>query len=223
MASPDSKANQTREVVNRADAFALDEEDESAENGRNTELENLVTEMLSLLGEDPRREGLVRTPLRVARSLETLTSGYHMSVEKIVNNAIFTEKYDEIVSIKNINFFSMCEHHMLPFYGIANIGYIPDGKVIGLSKIPRIVDMFSRRLQLQERLTTDIAYCLNTVLEPRGVAVVIEGFHLCMMMRGVEKQDCTTVTSCMLGDFRSNVETRNEFMSLCGSHSVLRK
>lgn len=213
-----------RKTVNSADAFALDEDGAAtAAQPRNPELEQVVTRMLTLLGEDPQREGLVRTPLRVARALETLTSGYQMSIEKIVNNAIFTETYDEIVSVKNIHFFSMCEHHMLPFYGIANIGYIPHGKVIGLSKIPRIVDMFSRRLQLQERLTTQIAYSLNDILEPRGVAVVMEGFHLCMMMRGVEKQDCTTVTSCMLGDFRSNVQTRNEFMALCGSHSVLRK
>lgn len=215
--------NGSRDLLNHADAFALDEEDDEGVSGeRNAELEDVVTRMLTLLGEDPEREGLVRTPLRVARALETLTSGYRMSVEKIVNNAVFSEKYDEIVSIKNIHFFSMCEHHMLPFYGIANIGYIPDGKVIGLSKIPRIVDMFARRLQLQERLTTQVAYCLNEILEPRGVAVVMEGFHLCMMMRGVEKQDCTTVTSCMLGDFRSNVQTRNEFMTLCGSHSILR-
>lgn len=213
--------NGSRDLVNHADAFALDEEDDDGVGSeRNAELEDVVTRMLTLLGEDPEREGLVRTPLRVARAMETLTSGYRMSVEKIVNNAVFSEKYDEIVSIKNIHFFSMCEHHMLPFYGIANIGYIPDGKVIGLSKIPRIVDMFARRLQLQERLTTQVAYCLNEILEPRGVAVVMEGFHLCMMMRGVEKQDCTTVTSCMLGDFRSNVQTRNEFMTLCGSHSI---
>lgn len=186
------------------------------------EMQTLVHRTLELIGEDPEREGLLRTPLRVAKAMEDLTAGYHMSVEKIVNNAIFEEQYDEIVSIKNIHFFSMCEHHMLPFYGIANVGYIPDGKVIGLSKIPRIVDMFSRRLQLQERLTNQIAYCLNEILEPKGVAVVMEGFHLCMMMRGVEKQACTTVTSCMLGDFRSNVQTRNEFMSLCGSHTINR-
>jgi len=207
----------------RADAMALDEDDLTLDAGRNVELENVVTRLLTLVGEDPEREGLARTPIRVAKAFETLTSGYSMSVEQIVNNAIFTEKYDEIVSIKNIHFFSLCEHHLLPFYGIANIGYIPDGKVIGLSKIPRIVDMFAKRLQLQERLTTQIAYCLNDILEPRGVAVVMEGFHLCMMMRGVEKQNCTTVTSCMLGDFRCNVQTRSEFMSLCGSHSLLTK
>lgn len=211
----------SRFLANMADRVALDEEDDSFEpTPRESELEILVKRQLELIGEDPSREGLVRTPRRVAKAMETLTSGYTMSVDEIVNNAIFHEKYDEIVSMKNIHFFSMCEHHMLPFYGIANVGYIPDGKVIGLSKIPRIVDMFSRRLQLQERLTNQIAYCLNEILEPRGVAVVMEGFHLCMMMRGVEKQHSTTVTSCMMGDFRSNVQTRNEFMSLCGSHTI---
>lgn len=208
-----------REIVNNADAFALDE---PAPGPRNPELEETVTRLLEQLGEDPGREGLRRTPLRVAKALETLTSGYRMSVEKIVNNAIFEENYDEIVSIRNINFFSMCEHHMLPFYGVAHVGYIPAGKVVGLSKIPRIVDMFSRRLQLQERLTTQIAYCLRDVLEPRGVAVVMEGFHLCMMMRGVEKQNCTTVTSCMLGDFRSSTQTRNEFLALIGQNGAYR-
>lgn len=211
-------------ATNLADSIALDEDNPStvAPTPRQQELQTVVTRLLELVGEDPDREGLVRTPLRVAKALETLTSGYSMSVESIVNNAIFSERYDEIVSIKNIHFFSMCEHHMLPFYGIANVGYIPDGKVIGLSKIPRIVDMFSKRLQLQERLTNQIAYCLNDILKPRGVAVVMEGFHLCMMMRGVEKQQCTTVTSCMTGDFRSNIQTRQEFMALCGSHTINR-
>ncbi len=187
---------------------------------RNPELEAAVRHILELIGEDPEREGLQRTPLRVARALETLTSGYTMSLEKIVNNAIFHEDYNEIVAVKNIHFFSLCEHHMLPFFGIANVGYIPNGKVIGLSKIPRIVDMFARRLQLQERLTSQIADCLNEVLQPRGVAVVMEAYHLCMMMRGVEKQDCLTVTSCMLGDFKTNMQTRNEFLELCGRHSL---
>jgi len=200
----------------------VDEVAQAEVNGheRNTELEGVVRRMLELLGEDPEREGLVRTPLRVARALETLTSGYTMSVEKIVNNAIFSEDYNEIVSVKNIHFFSLCEHHLLPFFGIANVGYIPNGKVIGLSKIPRIVDMFARRLQLQERLTSQVAQCLNEILQPRGVAVVMEAYHLCMMMRGVEKQDCLTVTSCMLGDFRTNLQTRNEFLELCGRHSL---
>jgi GTP cyclohydrolase IA len=213
------KPTGAQDILNRADAIA---DDEVSDAPRNLPLEACVTQMIEILGEDPNREGLLRTPLRVARSMEALTSGYRMSVEQIVNNAIFTEKYDEIVSIKNIHFFSMCEHHMLPFYGIANIGYIPDGKVIGLSKIPRIVDMFARRLQLQERLTTQIAGCLNEVLEPRGVAVVVEAYHLCMMMRGVEKQDSLTVTSCMLGDFRTSTQTRSEFMTLCGGHSIRR-
>lgn len=186
------------------------------------ELENITERLLSLIGEDPQREGLLRTPLRVAKAWQDLTEGYSMSVDKIVNNAIFSETYDEIVSIKNIPFYSLCEHHMLPFYGIANIGYIPNGKVIGLSKIPRIVDMFSKRLQLQERLTTQIAECLQEILEPKGVAVVMEGFHFCMMMRGVEKQACTTVTSCMLGAFRNNPQTRSEFMTLCGNHTINR-
>lgn len=212
-----TKGNGCRDTAELADALALDEKTNGC---HNPELESLVRQMLTLLGENPKREGLVRTPYRVARAYETLTSGYQMKLEQIVNNAIFTEKYDEIVSIKNIHFFSMCEHHMLPFFGIVNVGYIPDGKVIGLSKIPRIVDMFARRLQLQERLTTQIANCLNEVLEPRGVAVVAEAYHLCMMMRGVEKQDSLTVTSCMLGDFRSSVQTREEFLTLCGSHSL---
>lgn len=210
--------------MNLADKLALDEDHAgfSTMTERQKLLAQNVIENLELIGEDPTREGLIRTPLRVAKALETLTSGYTMSVDEVVNNAIFSENYDEIVSVKNISFFSMCEHHMLPFYGIANVGYIPNGKVIGLSKIPRIVDMFSRRLQLQERLTNQIAYCLNDILKPRGVAVVMEGFHLCMMMRGVEKQQCTTVTSSMIGDFRSNVQTRQEFMALCGSHTINR-
>ena len=184
-------------------------------------MEEAVTAILRGIGEDPDREGLQRTPLRVAKAYQFLTSGYSQSIEETLNGAIFTEQYDEIVSIKNIKLFSLCEHHMLPFYGIANIGYIPNGKVVGLSKIPRIVDMFSRRLQVQERLTTDIAYCLNDVLEPRGVAVVIEAYHMCMMMRGVEKQDSVTVTSCMLGDFRTSPRTRNEFLTLCGKNSLI--
>jgi GTP cyclohydrolase I len=203
----------------------MEEVDEVAQaevNGkeRNIELEATVQRLLELIGEDPDREGLKRTPLRVARALEVLTSGYTMSVEKIVNNAIFNEDYNEIVAIKNIHFFSLCEHHLLPFFGIANVGYIPSGKVIGLSKIPRLVDMFARRLQLQERLTSQIAQCIDEVLTPRGVAVVMEAYHLCMMMRGVEKQDSLTVTSCMLGDFKTNFQTRQEFLELCGRHSL---
>ncbi|MCX7017736.1 MAG: GTP cyclohydrolase I FolE [bacterium] len=183
-------------------------------------METHIEEILRLMGEDPTREGLRRTPLRVARAYEFLTSGCSMTIDQIVNNAIFNEEYDEIVSIKNIHFFSLCEHHMLPFFGIANIGYLPNGKVIGLSKIPRIVDMFARRLQVQERLTMEVANCINEILQPRGVAVVMEAWHLCMMMRGVEKQDSLTVTSCMLGAFRNSPQTRAEFMTLCGSYSL---
>jgi GTP cyclohydrolase I len=179
--------------------------------------------VIGLLGENTEREGLLKTPMRVAKALDFLTSGYQTNIDELLNQAVFTEQYDEIVSIKNIHFFSMCEHHMLPFYGIANVAYIPNGKVIGLSKIPRIVDAFSRRLQVQERLTNQIAHCLKEVLQPRGVAVVMEGYHLCMMMRGVQKQDCSTVTSCMLGDFRTNLNTRQEFLTLCGSHSIQRR
>jgi GTP cyclohydrolase I len=178
--------------------------------------------ILGLVGENPEREGLLKTPMRVAKALDFLTSGYQTDISELLNGAVFNEQYDEIVSIKNIHFFSMCEHHMLPFYGIANVAYIPNGKVIGLSKIPRIVDAFSRRLQVQERLTNQIARCLQEVLNPRGVAVVMEGHHMCMAMRGVQKQNCTTVTSSMIGDFKTNLNTRQEFLTLCGSHSILR-
>lgn len=197
----------------------------SIEAASNRDLDSMsdhVRHLLSHLGENPEREGLLKTPMRVAKALDFLTSGYRTNLDDLVNQAVFTEQYDEIVSIKNIQFFSMCEHHMLPFYGIANVAYIPNGKVIGLSKIPRIVDAFSRRLQVQERLTNQIASCLKDVLNPRGVAVVMEGYHMCMAMRGVQKQNCTTVTSCMLGDFRTNLNTRNEFLTLCGGHSLLR-
>ena len=216
----DRESDGLREIFHRAEAMALDEE---CEPRHNPELEDCVTRMLELLGEDPCRQGLVRTPLRVSKALETLTSGYTMSLDEIVNNAVFDEKYDEVVAIKNVHFFSMCEHHLLPFYGIANVGYLPNGRVIGLSKVPRIVDMFARRLQLQERLTTQIADCLQEVLKPRGVAVVVEAYHLCMMMRGVKKQESITVTSCMLGAFRNNIQTRNEFLTLCGGHSLSKK
>jgi GTP cyclohydrolase I len=206
-----------RDIIEQADELALAED---VQPSHNPEFEALIRRLLELVGEDPQREGLQRTPLRVARAWETLTAGYTMSIDKIVNNAIFHEKYDEIVSVKNIHFFSLCEHHLLPFFGIANVGYIPNGRVIGLSKIPRIVDMFARRLQLQERLTSQIAETIQQVLRPRGVAVVIEAYHLCMMMRGVEKQDSLTVTSCMLGDFKTSPQTRNEFLELCGRHSL---
>ncbi len=183
-------------------------------NAASPKMVSAVNDILTEIGEDPLRPGLLRTPERSAKAWEYLTSGYHTNVEELVNNAIFEEKYDEIVAVKHIHFFSMCEHHLLPFYGVCNVAYIPDGKVIGLSKIPRIVDMFSRRLQLQERLTKQIAETLNDVLRPRGVAVVMEAYHMCMMMRGVEKQDSRTTTSEMLGSFKNNPQTRQEFLTL---------
>jgi len=189
------------------------------ENGRiapNPRLVGIVSDLIETIGEDPSRQGLLRTPERVARSWGDLTCGYHQSVEEIVNGAIFDESYDEIIAVKRIQFFSLCEHHLLPFYGFCSVAYIPDGKIIGLSKIPRIVDMFSRRLQVQERLTRQIAETIEEVLKPSGVAVTMEAYHLCMMMRGVEKQDSRTVTSEMLGVFKTNPKTRQEFLTLMG-------
>lgn len=177
-------------------------------------VEKSVEDILRHIGEDPKREGLLRTPVRVARALEFMTSGYGQDVEKVLNGAIFNEKYDEMVIVKDIDFFSMCEHHMLPFYGRAHVAYIPNGKIVGLSKIPRIVEIFARRLQVQERMTQQIAETLFDALEPDGVAVVIEAKHLCMMMRGVEKQNSLATTSAMLGSFREDERTRNEFLKL---------
>ncbi len=181
---------------------------------KNVTLEQSVTNILKLLGENPKREGLLRTPHRVARAFEFMTSGYKQDVKKVLNGAIFREKYDEMVIVKDIDFFSMCEHHMLPFYGKVHIAYIPKGKIVGLSKIPRIVEIFARRLQVQERMTQQIADTLYDALEPDGVAVVIEARHLCMMMRGVEKQNSVATTSAMLGSFREDERTRNEFLKL---------
>jgi len=177
----------------------------------------LVSSMIEALGEDPSREGLLKTPERVEKAMRFLTSGYTADVQKIVNGAIFEVKYDEMVLVKDVEFFSMCEHHMLPFHGKVSIGYIARNKVIGLSKIPRIVDVFARRLQIQERMTQEIAECIQDLLDPLGVAVIAEAHHFCMMMRGVEKQQSTTVTSAMLGAFRERKETRDEFLSLVRS------
>ena len=174
----------------------------------------LISSLLDAIGEDPSRDGLVRTPERVEKALRFLTSGYQTDVKEIVNNAIFEVKYDEMVIVKDIEFFSMCEHHMLPFYGKVHVAYLAKNKVIGLSKLPRIVDAFARRLQIQERLTQQIAQCVEEMVDPVGVGVVVEAQHFCMMMRGVEKQDSSTVTSAMLGSFRTNKETRDEFLSL---------
>jgi GTP cyclohydrolase I len=176
--------------------------------------EELVKEMLVRLGEDPQREGLLRTPARVQKAFEFLTRGYNEDPEALLKNALFTVTYDEMVIVKDIEMFSLCEHHMLPFFGKVHVAYIPNGKVIGLSKIPRLIEIFSRRLQIQERLTTQIAETIQKVIQPQGVGVVIEARHLCMMMRGVEKQHSAAVTSSMLGCFREEQETRTEFLSL---------
>jgi GTP cyclohydrolase I len=175
---------------------------------------SMMKKILSRIGEDPSREGLVRTPDRAEKALRFLTSGYQMDVQSIVNGALFNQKVDEMIVVKDIEFYSMCEHHLLPFFGTMHVAYLPQDKVIGLSKIPRIVDMFARRLQLQERLTQDVAQTIQDVLEPRGVGVICEARHFCMMMRGVEKQHSGTVTSAMLGAFREGKETRDEFLSL---------
>jgi GTP cyclohydrolase I len=176
--------------------------------------EELVREMIVRLGEDPEREGLTRTPARAQKAMQFLTKGYKDDPEALLRKALFTVSYDEMVIVKDIEMFSLCEHHMLPFFGKVHVAYIPNGKVIGLSKIPRLVEVFSRRLQIQERLTTQIAETIQRTIEPQGVGVVIEARHLCMMMRGVEKQHSAAVTSSMLGSFRNEVETRTEFLSL---------
>ncbi|HTY11623.1 MAG TPA: GTP cyclohydrolase I FolE [Bacteroidota bacterium] len=183
-------------------------------------LEEVVRQMLIGLGEDPSREGLLKTPTRVAESMRFLTKGYSEDAEKILNGAVFKEKYSEMVIVKDIDFFSLCEHHLLPFYGRVHVAYIPKGKIVGLSKIPRLVEMFSRRLQVQERMTQEIAQTIFDALRPEGVGVVCEARHLCMMMRGIEKQTSRATTSAMLGEFRDNIKTRSEFLTLIGSQPV---
>ena len=177
-------------------------------------LERSFAEILESVGEDPQREGLLKTPQRAARAIEFLTNGYRQNLEEIVNQAIFHSDASEIVLVKDIELYSMCEHHLLPFIGKAHVAYIPNGKVIGLSKVARIVDVFARRLQIQEQLTTQIADALMQALHPNGVAVVIEAKHLCMMMRGVEKQNSVMTTSCLLGSFKEDARTRSEFLAL---------
>jgi GTP cyclohydrolase I len=177
-------------------------------------MEDEIKKILLQIGEDPSREGLLNTPKRVKKSYDFLTGGYKVDINHLVNNAIFEESTDGIVLVRDIEMYSLCEHHLLPFYGRAHVGYIPNNKIIGISKIPRIVDMFARRLQVQERLTTQIANALQEVLNPLGVGVVIKAKHLCMMMRGVEKQNSELFTSCMLGEFKTNSVSRNEFLDL---------
>ncbi len=186
----------------------------------NDKVQSLTVDLLKEIGEDPQREGLLNTPKRVANAYEFLTAGYNKNIEEVLNGAIFNEKYDEMVLVKNIDFYSMCEHHMLPFYGKVHIAYIPNGKIIGLSKAPRIVEVFSRRLQVQERMTQQIADTINKYLEPQGVAVVSEAFHMCMMMRGVEKQNSSATASAMHGVFKEDMRTRAEFLNLISSKNI---
>ena len=183
-------------------------------------LEANTRNLLELLGEDPSREGLINTPKRVAKAWDFLTKGYSENLDELINNAIFEGESKDMVIVKNIEFYSLCEHHMIPFYGKAHIGYIPDGKIIGLSKLARITDLFSQRLQVQERLTTQIAQCLQEVLNPRGVAVVLEGKHFCMLSRGVQKQNSIATSSSMLGIFREKESTRNEFLKLIEMNNI---
>jgi GTP cyclohydrolase I len=183
------------------------------------EFEALVRRELELLGEDPDREGLLRTPARVARALKWMTQGYGSSAKEVVGNGIFKEEHDNMIMVRDIELYSMCEHHMLPFFGKAHVAYIPNGKIVGLSKIPRIVDVYAQRLQVQERLTEQIAEGLCSVLNPAGVGVVIEAYHLCMMMRGVQKQNSKTITSSLRGAFREDPKTRDEFLRLAHNGS----
>jgi GTP cyclohydrolase I len=188
---------------------------EPIENDR--ELENAVRKLLIGIGENPERQGLERTPYRVAKMLKEITSGYNQSPEQLINAAHFDVNYNEMVVVTHIDFYSLCEHHMLPFFGVAHVGYIPNGRVVGLSKIPRIVDMFARRLQVQENMTQQIAYVLQDQLKPEGVGVVIEGYHMCMMMRGVRKEKAKMITSTLLGSFHDDSKTRAEFLELIRS------
>jgi len=186
--------------------------------GQEHEFEALIREQLRLLGEDPDREGLQRTPTRVARSLAWLTRGYRQDAYSAVGEGVFAEAHDNMVMVRDIELYSLCEHHLLPFFGKAHIAYIPSGRILGLSKLPRLVEVFARRLQVQERLTGEIADAVNEVLKPRGVGVVIEAMHLCMMMRGVEKQNSKTITSALIGSFRDDAKTRDEFLRLAHGH-----
>ena len=182
----------------------------------NEKIADLTNSLLREIGEDPTREGLIKTPSRVSKAWSFFSRGYSQNIDEIVNNAIFNEDAKDMVVVRDVEFFSLCEHHLLPFFGKAHVGYLPNGRVVGLSKIPRIIDMFSRRLQVQERLTRQIAETIKDVLEPIGVAVIMEGQHMCMQMRGVEKQNSLATTSSMLGKFRESDRTRTEFLSIIG-------
>ena len=182
----------------------------------NDKIENLTKQLIEEIGEDPSREGLLKTPSRVSKAWSFFSGGYDQDLDKIINNAVFNEDATDMVVVRDVEFFSLCEHHLIPFFGRAHVAYLPNGKVIGLSKIPRIIDMFSRRLQVQERLTRQIAETVKEILDPIGVAVIMEGQHMCMQMRGVEKQNSLTTTSSMLGKFRESDRTRSEFLSIIG-------
>ncbi len=195
-------------------ADSLEDLDDVGEGGGSPEFEKLIRRQLELIGEDATREGLDRTPARVAKAMKFLTQGYNTSAEEVVGEGVFKEEHDNMIMVRDIELYSLCEHHMLPFFGKAHVAYIPNGKIVGLSKIPRIVDVYARRLQVQERLTEQIAEGLCRVLNPSGVGVVIEAYHLCMMMRGVEKQNSKTITSALRGAFREDPKTRDEFLRL---------
>jgi GTP cyclohydrolase I len=199
--------------------FRADPTDEIGKTDRADEFENLIHRQLELIGENPTREGLLSTPSRVAKAMRFLTQGYASSAEEVVGKGIFKEEHDNMIMVRDIELYSLCEHHMLPFFGKAHVAYIPNGKIVGLSKIPRIVDVYARRLQVQERLTEQIAEGLCSVLNPSGVGVVIEAYHLCMMMRGVQKQNSKTITSALRGAFREDPKTRDEFLRLAHSSS----
>jgi len=203
--SSELEARPSREAVAEPGAFAAP---------RQPQIEDHYRDILSFAGEDPVREGLLRTPHRAAEAMKFLTQGYGQDVQTVLNGAVFHEDYDDMVVVKDIEFYSLCEHHLLPFFGRAHVAYIPNGRIVGLSKIPRLVDMFSRRLQVQERLTIQIAEALEDALQPQGVAVVLEGSHMCMMMRGVQKQQAAMITSHVKGVFRTDRATRQEFMAL---------
>ena len=182
----------------------------------NTKIKDLTKQLLKEIGEDPSREGLLKTPSRVSKAWSFFSGGYNQDLDKIINNAVFNEDATDMVVVRDVEFFSLCEHHLIPFFGRAHVAYLPNGKVVGLSKIPRIIDMFSRRLQVQERLTRQVAETVKEILDPIGVAVIMEGQHMCMQMRGVEKQNSLTTTSSMLGKFRESDRTRAEFLSIIG-------
>jgi GTP cyclohydrolase I len=192
------------------------QKDKFAKKRSSSKIEEAVRTILLGVGEDPNRDGLLLTPSRVEKSFEFLTSGYRTKIEDIINDAVFEQDYDEMVIVKDIEFYSLCEHHLLPFYGKAHVAYLPNGRIVGLSKVPRIIDTFARRLQVQERLTQEVAETIQKYLKPRGVAVVIEAYHMCMAMRGVQKQASLTTTSSMQGVFRSDMRARNEFLKLIG-------